>query len=43
MEKNRETIEVLNDLIQINNDRIVGYEKAIRDRKSTRLNSSHRR
>ena len=30
MEKNRETIEVLNDLIQINNDRIVGYEKAIR-------------
>jgi uncharacterized protein (TIGR02284 family) len=30
MEKNRETIELLNDLIQINNDRIVGYEKAIR-------------
>ena len=30
MEKNRETIEVLNDLIQINNDRIAGYEKAIR-------------
>jgi uncharacterized protein (TIGR02284 family) len=30
MEKNREPIEVLNDLIQINNDRIVGYEKAIR-------------
>ena len=30
MEKNRETIEVLSDLIQINNDRIVGYEKAIR-------------
>src|ERR1700722_6615460 len=30
MEKIRETIEVLNDLIQINNDRIVGYEKAIR-------------
>jgi uncharacterized protein (TIGR02284 family) len=30
MEKNRETIEVLNDLIRINNDRIVGYEKAIR-------------
>ena len=30
MEKNRETVEVLNDLIQINNDRIVGYEKAIR-------------
>src|SRR5580698_6753709 len=30
MEKIRETIEVLNDLIQINADRIVGYEKAIR-------------
>ena len=30
MDKNRNTIEVLNDLIQINNDRIVGYEKAIR-------------
>lgn len=30
MENNRETIEVLNDLIQIINDRIVGYEMAIR-------------
>jgi uncharacterized protein (TIGR02284 family) len=30
MEENRETIEVLNDLIQINSDRIIGYEKAIR-------------
>lgn len=30
MENNRETAEVLNDLIQIINDRIVGYEMAIR-------------
>jgi uncharacterized protein (TIGR02284 family) len=28
MEKNNSLIEVLNDLIQINNDRIRGYEKA---------------
>jgi uncharacterized protein (TIGR02284 family) len=28
MERNSELIEVLNDLIQINNDRVVGYEKA---------------
>ncbi len=26
---NTETIEILNDLVQINNDRIAGYEKAI--------------
>lgn len=31
MQNPKETIEVLNDLIQINNDRITGYEKAIRD------------
>jgi uncharacterized protein (TIGR02284 family) len=31
MENNKEIIEVLNDLIQINNDRIVGYEKAIKE------------
>jgi hypothetical protein len=31
---NKETIEVLNDLIQINNDRIAGYEKAIKETKS---------
>jgi uncharacterized protein (TIGR02284 family) len=30
MENIKETIEVLNDLIQIINDRIVGYEMAIR-------------
>lgn len=34
MQTTSETIEVLNDLIQINNDRIAGYEKAIRETKS---------
>ena len=29
MEKNETAVEVLNDLIRINNDRIEGYEKAI--------------
>jgi uncharacterized protein (TIGR02284 family) len=29
MVNSRETIEVMNDLIRINNDRIIGYEKAI--------------
>jgi len=33
MQKSKETIEVLNDLIRINNDRIAGYEKAIRETK----------
>ena len=32
MEKN-ETIEVLNDLVRINNDRIEGYEKAVKETK----------
>lgn len=31
MENNKETIETLNDLILINNDRIAGYEKAIKE------------
>ena len=31
MEKAQEIVEVLNDLIQINNDRIVGYQKAIKE------------
>lgn len=31
MQHAKQTIEVLNDLIQINNDRIMGYEQAIRD------------
>jgi len=33
MQNSNETIEVLNDLIQMNNDRIIGYEKAIRETK----------
>lgn len=33
MENNKETIEILNDLVQINNDRIAGYEKAIKELK----------
>lgn len=31
MESNKETIETLNDLVQINNDRILGYENALND------------
>jgi uncharacterized protein (TIGR02284 family) len=31
MKQNGELIEVLNDLVRINNDRIEGYEKAIRE------------
>ncbi|HEY1871396.1 MAG TPA: PA2169 family four-helix-bundle protein [Chitinophagaceae bacterium] len=31
MENNQKVAEVLNDLIQINNDRISGYEKAIKE------------
>lgn len=33
MQHNEELIEVLNDLIRINNDRIRGYEKAVEDTK----------
>ncbi len=33
MEKQDEIISVLNDLIKINNDRIVGYERAIKESK----------
>jgi len=33
MTNNESTIEVLNDLIQINNDRIVGYDNAIENLK----------
>src|ERR1700749_5042914 len=33
MQNTRDTIEVLNDLVQVNNDRIIGYERAIRDSK----------
>jgi uncharacterized protein (TIGR02284 family) len=34
MEKSKEIIEVLNDLIMINNDRINGYERAIKELKT---------
>ncbi len=34
MEKAKEIVEVLNDLIQINNDRIVGYQKAVKELKT---------
>lgn len=33
MQSNTDTIEILNDLVEINNDRIVGYEKAIKELK----------
>ena len=33
MQNTTETVQVLNDLVQINNDRIVGYERAIRQTK----------
>jgi uncharacterized protein (TIGR02284 family) len=33
MQNTFETIEVMNDLIRINNDRIIGYERAIHDTK----------
>lgn len=31
MQNTKDTIEILNDLIQINNDRIAGYERAIKE------------
>jgi hypothetical protein len=37
MEKNERAIEVLNDLIRINNDRIEGYEKAVNKTNETDL------
>ncbi|HTI09886.1 MAG TPA: PA2169 family four-helix-bundle protein [Puia sp.] len=33
MQNTKDTIEILNDLIQINNDRIAGYERAIKESK----------
>ena len=33
MEKSKEVVEVLNDLVMINNDRISGYERAIKELK----------
>jgi uncharacterized protein (TIGR02284 family) len=35
MEKHDEIISVLNDLVRINNDRIVGYERAVNESKDT--------
>jgi hypothetical protein len=34
MENTKDTIETLNDLVLINNDRIAGYEKALDELKS---------
>jgi uncharacterized protein (TIGR02284 family) len=31
MENNKEIIELLNDLVRINNDRVAGYERAIKE------------
>ncbi len=33
MEKSQEVVEVLNDLVMINNDRITGYQRAIKELK----------
>lgn len=33
MENNKQVAEVLNDLVQINNDRVEGYEKALKELK----------
>ena len=33
MENTKAAVEVLNDLIQINNDRIAGYERALKELK----------
>jgi len=35
MERNERAVEVLNDLIRINNDRMEGYEKAVRETNET--------
>lgn len=35
MEHSKKTIEILNDLIEINNDRIIGYERALKELKDT--------
>jgi len=34
MEKSKEVIEVLNDLVMINNDRISGYQRAVKELKN---------
>ena len=35
MEKQDELVSVLNDLIRINNDRVVGYERAVKETKDS--------
>jgi uncharacterized protein (TIGR02284 family) len=37
MESNKATIETLNDLVQINNDRIKGYENAVKETEDAEL------
>lgn len=34
MQKSKEIIEIMNDLVQINNDRIEGYERAVKELKN---------
>lgn len=42
MIKNEEIVEDLNDLVKINNDRIMGYEKAVEDTEDTQLDDLFR-
>ncbi|GAB3945352.1 PA2169 family four-helix-bundle protein [Spirosoma harenae] len=42
MIKNEEIVDDLNDLVKINNDRIHGYEEAIKESKDTQLNDLFR-
>ncbi|MCY7358517.1 MAG: PA2169 family four-helix-bundle protein [Rudanella sp.] len=42
MIKNEEIVESLNDLVKINNDRIMGYEKAVEDTEDSELDSLFR-
>jgi uncharacterized protein (TIGR02284 family) len=40
MERNENTVEVLNDLVEINNDRIAGYERAMNETDDSDLKST---
>lgn len=42
MSKNEDIVESLNDLVKINNDRIMGYEKAVEDTEDSQLDSLFR-
>ena len=42
MIKNEEIVEDLNDLVKINNDRIMGYEKAVEDTEDAQLDDLFR-